>query len=163
MGLLTPVCIVMAEAWKNLEVRSATSSRSIFRLLFDCISLRFYSKRESCTRRADASTSMIAISQRKKAKENIEKQERPWQCSWRYWDLSCFSTVAVGGVAQGALNAKHSLLLLRLELRTLEVPSSISSTTSSCEKPSRMSSELSPQPLRLVSRVSEPLLQSDPG
>lgn len=87
---------------------------------------------------------------------------RPWQSSWRYWDLSCFSTVAVGGVAHGALNAKHSLLLLRLELRTLEVPSSISSTTSSCEKPSRMSSVLSP-PLRLVSSVSEPLLRSDPG
>ena len=56
--------------------------------------------------------------------------------------VSCLlpSKVAVGGVAQGALKARHSSLLLRLllrlELNTLEVPSSISSMMSSCEKPS---------------------------
>ena len=56
--------------------------------------------------------------------------------------VSCFapSKVAVGGVAQGALKARHSSLLLRLELSTLEVPSSMSSITSSWEKPSSFDS-----------------------
>ena len=65
------------------------------------------------------------------------------EVSWgREEGVSCLlpSLEAVGGVAQGALKARHSSLLLRLELSTLEVPSSMSSITSSWEKPSSFDS-----------------------
>ena len=89
---------------------------------------------------------MVVTCERRATFANQNMTMRSAGGCWSSWGreegVSCLlpSLEAVGGVAQGALKARHSSLLLRLELSTLEVPSSMSSITSSWEKPSSFDS-----------------------